>query len=483
MMLLPASAEFTELCRSQITLLSRVLGAESAAVYLAETWTEQVLPKLVPIALYSAQMPQDEAHETSSQDDPAHASQLLPSWATAKPENTSSSRLLAAVDAMDQPLQAVTFPWQEQTFGLFDETVATETSDSPHRLALPLVHDGGVFGILICWRSNPPWTSVDQMHLETCAHSLALACVLDQRGQWLSTQLSSLDQIQDQQSDRFHELLHQLRNPLTALKTFGKLLNKRLPLEDPNQALVLNMLRESDRLQELLSYFDETLQAVDHHRDTVSISLPLLAPAQETSSGLLPEDASVGREVLSHFGGALNIQTYTVVDLLTPLQELFTPLAEAKGIEFHLFPPIAAKQIQADSRALTEILNNFLDNALKYAPTGSHVWLQWGLIHPQHPQKEGILVGDTGPGIPLADQPRIFERHYRGVQAMGTQEGSGLGLAIALDLIQEMKGEVAVYSPLHTLPWPLPSEIKVSSTTAGTAFVIWLPTGNELTTD
>jgi signal transduction histidine kinase len=466
MMLLPVSAEFTALCQAQMRLVAQMVGADSAAVYLAESWTEQALPKLIPIATYPAEL---DSQSASSQRGYA-ADKVLPTTASSGDTIASWQEPIA----FDDGLVDVAAHEHDELLALPDFATTKPESDVRQRLAVPLLHEGQMLGILVSWRTDHPWNAQEQTSLEDCARSLTLACMLDQRGQWLSTQMVSLDQVQTRQSDRLHELLHQLRSPLTALKTFGKLLNKRMPPDDPNQALVINMLRESDRLQELLSYFDETLQAVDDSRDALVTSVPLLAPASIGSESV-PPALPVTVDTLAHFGGALKIQPHWVGDLILPLLELFSPLAEAEGIAFHLFPPRQDAAIQADPYALTEILNNFLDNALKYASAGSEVWIQWGLTRADRPDLEGILVGDTGPGIPTADQPHVFERHFRGIQAMGELEGSGLGLAIAQDLVQEMQGDLRVYSPLRDMPWSIPEAIAYLPDTQGTAFVIWLP--------
>lgn len=452
-MLLPVSTEFAALCQSQIAMMTEVVGADSTAVYLAESWSTQAVPNLIPIAVYPP---------PASSDSAARSERRLP----------PTERFLASpVDA--DPLATAAAP--SPSFTMSDPTPSATGPKTEQRLAVPLVHEGGVLGILVGWRTDRPWHHQERDRLEECARSITLACVLDQRGQWLKNQLAALDQVQDQQSDRFHELLHQLRSPLTALNTFGKLLAKRLPQQDRNQTLVTNMLRESDRMQELLGYFDDTLHAADISREATSTPVPLLAPAEDTAAILEAEALPAQADSLSHFGGILQVQPYAIADLIAPLVDLTAALAEAADMVLHVIAPDQAVWVQADRKALMEILNNFIDNALKYSPPGTHLWLQWGVSRADRPHLTGIVVGDTGPGIPLADQSRIFERHYRGVQAAGELDGSGLGLAIAHDLIHEMSGAIELYSPLSTLPWPLPSAIDTVQPVAGTAFIIWLP--------
>lgn len=79
-----------------------------------------------------------------------------------------------------------------------------------------------------------------------------------------------------------------------------------------------------------------------------------------------------------------------------------------------------------DPAALSEVVSNLLDNALKYAPSGAWIWVLDGLEKTVAGQPfQGLAVGDTGGGIPLADQPHIFERHFRGCRPKGSCRAPG----------------------------------------------------------
>ena len=97
----------------------------------------------------------------------------------------------------------------------------------------------------------------------------------------------------------------------------------------------------------------------------------------------------------------------------------------------------------ADQEAVGQILDNLLDNALKYTPEGGHIRVGWGEENGQ----VWVQVSDDGLGIPAADLPRIFERFYRVDKARSRQMGgTGLGLAIVKHLSQAMKGTVQAAS-------------------------------------
>jgi two-component system, OmpR family, phosphate regulon sensor histidine kinase PhoR len=121
--------------------------------------------------------------------------------------------------------------------------------------------------------------------------------------------------------------------------------------------------------------------------------------------------------------------------------------AEAKGLTLNGVamadtPPDLA--VWVDEEGLAQVLDNLVDNAIKYTPAG-RITARWRATA----DEVVIEVEDTGMGIPLADQPRIFERFYR-VNKDRSREmgGTGLGLAIVKHMVQALKGAVTVESEL-----------------------------------
>jgi two-component system phosphate regulon sensor histidine kinase PhoR len=97
----------------------------------------------------------------------------------------------------------------------------------------------------------------------------------------------------------------------------------------------------------------------------------------------------------------------------------------------------------ADEEAVGQILDNLVDNALKYTPPGGRIQVRWR-ADDDHVRLE---VEDTGIGIPEADLPRIFERFYRVDKARSREMGgTGLGLSIVKHLVQAMGGSVRASS-------------------------------------
>ena len=100
----------------------------------------------------------------------------------------------------------------------------------------------------------------------------------------------------------------------------------------------------------------------------------------------------------------------------------------------------------ADEEAVQQILDNLVDNALKYTPAGGRVAVRWHLDGDQ----VRLDVEDTGVGISEADLPRVFERFYRVDKARSRAlGGTGLGLAIVKHLVQTMHGQVSAASRVN----------------------------------
>jgi two-component system phosphate regulon sensor histidine kinase PhoR len=121
--------------------------------------------------------------------------------------------------------------------------------------------------------------------------------------------------------------------------------------------------------------------------------------------------------------------------------ELLQGAARGKGIALSAAVPDDAV-VQADARALEQVLVNLVDNAVKFTEQGG--------VTISAARDEGgwvVSVADTGPGIERHHLPRIFERFYRVDPGRSREQGgTGLGLAIVKHLVQAMGGDVGVES-------------------------------------
>lgn len=135
-------------------------------------------------------------------------------------------------------------------------------------------------------------------------------------------------------------------------------------------------------------------------------------------------------------------------------------VAQRKGIKLNAsVPPLP--EIAGDGDRLVQVLNNLLDNAIKFTPSG-------GQVNVRAQTSRGgveVIVQDTGIGIPKDDVARIFERFYQVDKTRGPRRGTGLGLAITHEIVQAHGGQIVVNS----------------AEGQGTTFSLWFPSLNGTT--
>ena len=280
-----------------------------------------------------------------------------------------------------------------------------------------------------------------------------------QKSQWCREQLTQQQDLFDWEQDRTDDLLHQLRNPLTALRTFSKLLLKRFTSESRERSIAQSILRESDHLANLLQQFESELrqEAEEDLPLTLSTTSIRLSENQEN------KDTSNNNFLLP--GKTDNLDVVNLPSILNPLLISIEAIAQTKKIKLITEIPDELPQVYGEAKALTEIFNNLIDNAIKYTPASGQV----SIAVSSKDNLLGVLISDTGYGIPIEDQEHIFERHYRGVQAEGDIPGTGLVLAIAKKLIMQMQGNIDLISP---------NNLAKDTQFPGTTFIIWLKTVN-----
>ncbi len=135
----------------------------------------------------------------------------------------------------------------------------------------------------------------------------------------------------------------------------------------------------------------------------------------------------------------LNLQPCDLASVAAAAAEDWTASFAAAGIAFS--QELTAAPVLADPGRLHQIIDNLLSNALKFTPRG-------GVVTVRLSTADGTArldVSDTGPGIDLADQPRVFDRLWRGGPA-GQTRGSGIGLAICAELARAHRGSMQVAS-------------------------------------
>ncbi|MEE3717504.1 ATP-binding protein [Tumidithrix elongata RA019] len=359
--MLTASSDLVTIARSQIALLTQSLGAGASAVYLTEETSDGMPPNLIQVVAY----PDDNV--------PTLPPETFPMLPTSEKGDLVRQR----------------------------------------RMVLPLIYQEAILGFLMTGRDDRDWTEPEQTQIQQVANTLAVACALDRRCQWLE---ENQRRVYEQQNHFLSSLLHQLRNPLTAIRTFSQLLLRRIMPEDPNHKFVSGILREARHIQDLLAEAEHPT--------------PLLLAQSKTGLALLP-------------AAELEILPTDLREILDAISTAASAIAQERNLHFMAVFPEYIPLVLANAAALREVLGNLVDNALKYTPEEGCVGLSVSVLDGGY---VSVIVQDTGVGIPASDMTHLFERSFRGRQADGNISGTGLGLAIANDLIKKMHGNIQVSS-------------------------------------
>lgn len=182
----------------------------------------------------------------------------------------------------------------------------------------------------------------------------------------------------------------------------------------------------------------------------------------------------------------LHLVEFSIADLIERLVGTMLPLAERKNIDLGRDVDSRVPLLWQDPGKIQQILNNLLSNAIKFTPEGGRVRVRAEL---RGRTQFALVVEDTGIGIPLEEQERIFEKFRQGRNVPGMHdtltrqyEGTGLGLSIVRELAKLLGGDVQLMSEfgkgsVFTVVLPVrletplesPSTIRLKSPPAGTS--------------
>jgi signal transduction histidine kinase len=199
---------------------------------------------------------------------------------------------------------------------------------------------------------------------------------------------------------------HELRTPITALKTFNELLQGPAANEPATRA-------------EFLAESQIQLNRLEHITHN-------LLDLSRLDAGLV----------------SLDLAEYPIQELIETATAALKSMAGEKGVCLSIIEPIPCVTLSCDRARVESALCNLLVNAIKFTPSGGNVEIG-------AEQLDGALrlwVCDDGPGIDPDDLPHIFERFYRGKNSQA--ESNGLGLAIMQSVVQAHHGRVSVDSQL-----------------------------------
>ena len=379
-------------------------------------------------------------------------------------------------------------------------------------LSVPLFSGPQTIGILLIWGANAPdgiegpmampskfkWTQEDKNQISRVGETLALALCMD--SERFKNRIHT-EKIRVAMADN----LHQVKNPVQALRTFSKLLQRNLATEGSSGNVELSrladdMATQSERVVDLLLPFDSILNSMENEgartrsgndEDGLNSYQRLLAPMERTD--LVLHDAKKKKKsndrsmqtqtflgslseseekkaskslVLTRnrsSGGDIDIEKKVVnlemsflPDVLQPILSPSKAMATDLGIDLEVIgdgDDAELPGVNVCPKHVQEAVVNILDNAIKYVTLGQNsvpgvknesprIRVTLESNDDGLPPGVTILVEDNGPGIPMEERDAIFERGYRGGNTNVLTTGMGIGLDISQEMIAGMGGSL-----------------------------------------
>ena len=215
---------------------------------------------------------------------------------------------------------------------------------------------------------------------------------------------------------------HELRTPLTSVKSYLEALDEGALSEPVAPDFIKVSLDETNRMMRMVTDLLH-LSRIDNETSHLDVEL-------------------------------INFTAF-ITFILNRFDKMRGP-DEEKKYELVRDYPITSVWIEIDTDKMTQVIDNILNNAIKYSPDGGKITVTMKTTDDQMI----LSISDQGLGIPKQDLPRIFDRFYRVDRARSrAQGGTGLGLSIAKEIIKQHKGFIwakSIYGKGSTFTIVLP---------------------------
>jgi heavy metal sensor kinase len=294
-----------------------------------------------------------------------------------------------------------------------DTSIPDETLRNLLRLLLLSIPSAALLsigsGYFLAGRALAPVSAMAAKSREITAESLSkrlpVSHPYDELGQMATVFNQTLERLEasfDRLRNFTANVSHELRTPLTAIRSVGEVALQHPRDADALRDVIGSMLEEVERLTRLVDCMLALARAESGHTPPAQIELDLAAEASATL-------------------------------------ELVRVLAEEKRQDV-MVETSASATVRGDPAMMRQALLNLVDNAIRYTPEHGHVKLRVGRT------REGdsvVEVEDDGPGIPVEERARIFDRFYRAAAgATVAAQGTGLGLTIARSAVEASGGRL-----------------------------------------
>lgn len=399
--------------RREVLLAS--LWAVLAALALALVLAASVARRLRRIVQFASRIAEGDLtarlDESTLDDEIAQVSAALDSTARRLEESfraieVSRSQLQALLESMPDVVMAVSpdmrLQWANPRFA--------EAFGSTPRLQQPLVEsvrDPQLLGTVEAALKNGEAQTAQGAGLLSGRSYAISAAPLPGRGVVVILRdMSEVERVEKTRRDFIANVSHELRTPLTSIQGYVETLLEQEGARDAHFLDVIqkNAVRMSRLTEDLL-----TLARVESGEHK------------------------------------LDLQPISAEELLREAEENTRALAERKGTKLRVASS-PRREVKADRDAVMQVFANLVENAVKYSPAGAEI----SIGAEESGNEVSFFVRDTGPGIAMEHQSRLFERFYR-VDVSRSREsgGTGLGLAIVKHIVLNHGGKVRVESELN----------------------------------
>ena len=326
--------------------------------------------------------------------------------------------LASAKDGSKPTFEMITqWPQVERLLISIDDDPLLKVS-SPYRRWYPLQEKDILLGVLRVETNlkDGDWPAILDSRLKALSISLAKCVSIEIERQTNNEKINFL-------KNQVDIVIHQLRNPLAAIRTYAKLLIKRLGSDVGSIEIVESMIIEQNQINQYVDSFEEL------HKP-IKLSL------------------QIGEERLLLPPNLDNAKKITIQDLLLPILERGKANAKLKNRAWTqptFWPDWTLVAVKPRFVLIAEIVANLLENAFKYTTKGVEI----GLFI----TSTGICIFDDGKKITKNENEKIFQKGFRG-SASKKKEGTGVGLFLARKLAKQIGGD------LYLLENPMTSKNK-----------------------
>ena len=270
----------------------------------------------------------------------------------------------------------------------------------------------------------------------------------------LRTQWGTLRRLDHFRREGVSNLSHDLRSPLTATTACLETLENRWagdPARAADRQLVEVALRNTQNAARLVQSLGDLAQLDEPEFKLRAEVMDVSELLDDVALRFTERAGRMGVRIIAggpHDAATMAIATLTPPSALPPPSASLAGAAPSQASDSSTSGasvPLVAVDVELFERAIA----NLVDNALKFCPPGSSIALDARQLATPQGHEVQVTVSDTGPGIPGADIPHLFDRFFQSRQSVAPatgEGGKGLGLAIVKRIVELHGGRVAVTS-------------------------------------